>query len=204
MILLGKKWNSNNGKSWSCKWMKRWLEFTLWPKNTSTISVFIILSQKTRAIGWVKVREFERIGGYFWVDTCVKNFFACNWLLSWITDLAIFISLISLLRLNLTILRIKRKLKRKVIKSYCLIPSWYVEISLSFDFINFMPSDFFNPNWTHFSISSDFFNASIQSYSDATLVCFCLRAFLFRSIIEATESFLANSFNIDIVITYDS
>ena len=74
--------------------------------------------------------------------------------------------------------------------------SWYAWISLSFDFITFMLCDFFIPNLTHLSINSGFFNASIQPYSDSTLISFCLRAFLFRFIIRAAELFLVNSVNV--------
>ena len=74
--------------------------------------------------------------------------------------------------------------------------SWYAWISLSFDFITFMLCDFFSPNLTHLSINSGLFNASIQPYSDSTSVSFCLRAFLFRFIIEAAELFLVNSVNV--------
>ena len=74
--------------------------------------------------------------------------------------------------------------------------SWYAWISLSFDFITFILCDFFSPNLTHRSINSGLFNASIQPYSDSTSVSFCLRAFLFRFIIEAAELFLVNSVNV--------
>ena len=77
-----------------------------------------------------------------------------------------------------------------------MILPWYSWISLSFDLITFMLCDFFIPTLTHLSISSGFCNASIQPYFDSSLVFVCLRAFLFRSIIEAAEPFLIISFKV--------
>ena len=124
------------------------------------------------------------------LNSCIKNFLACYWLLFHVRAWVCFSLLISFLSRDFTV----SQYKTTCIKSGCLIHSWYAWISLSLHLIIFMLCDFFNPNLTQLSISSCFINESIQSYSASLeFVSFCLRIFLFRSIIDAAQPSLIKS-----------